>query len=143
MRLALRPGIWFMRRAHSPVRISYRLLLVLAGVLASGVRASDAAYMCVDPATIAHAPLSSQEPSTGDVTAAVLTPPPVVAKSPSRFSLNGQKFGAPLTRRTEAGVSWALDSHVSIQLNYARTAQAPMMPFDHDDGIMTRLRVGF
>ena len=35
------------------------------------------------------------------------------------------------------------DSHVSVQLNYERTAEPPMMSYDHDDGFLTRLRVGF
>jgi len=99
--------------------------------------------MCVDPTTISRASLSSRDPSTGDVTDALLMQPPATPKPARRLSLNGQKFGAPLTKRTEAGLSWSLDSHVSLQLNYLRTAQAPMMPFDHDDGIMTHLRVGF
>jgi hypothetical protein len=98
--------------------------------------------MCVDPSTVAHAAVSSQDPSS-DMTAALLASPPVPPRPARKLSLNGQKFGAPYTRRTEAGLTWSLDPHVSIQLNYARTAQAPMMPFDHDDGIMTRLRVGF
>jgi hypothetical protein len=55
----------------------------------------------------------------------------------------GQKYRAPFSRRTEAGIAWLLDSRVSIHLNYERTTQAPMMPFDHDDGILTRLRIGF
>ena len=40
-------------------------------------------------------------------------------------------------------MSWAFDSRVSIQLNYQRTAQPPTMSFDHDDGFLTRLLVGF
>lgn len=122
-----------------------RLVLALAGVLASSVSPGIAADRCVDPTVGGRAPLTnaSREPSD-DITAALLVPPPATAAPTSgRLSLNGQKFGAPLTKRTEAGLSWALDSRVSIQLNYARTQQAPMMPFDHDDGIMTRLKVGF
>ena len=69
--------------------------------------------------------------------------PPAPAPPARRFRLNGEKYRAPLTGRTEAGVEWALDSRVSIQLNYERTAEAPMMPFDHDNGILTRLRIRF
>ena len=38
---------------------------------------------------------------------------------------------------------WSLDSRMSVQLNYERTSQAPMMPFDHDNGILAHFRVGF
>jgi hypothetical protein len=84
-------------------------------------------------------------------------PPPVAAERPVRvvavpparrssraLRLKGDKYGSPLFgKRTEAGVEWALDSRVSIQLNYERTTQAPMMSFDHDDGILTRVRIAF
>jgi len=73
----------------------------------------------------------------------LLAPPPLPAQPARSVSVAGQKYGAPLGARTEAGVEWKLDSHVSIQLNYERTAQAPMMPSDHDDGLLTRLRVKF
>jgi hypothetical protein len=117
-------------------------VLALAGVLASGIRSSDAADRCADPTTASRA--SSVETAPSEIDAALRTPPPAPTPAPRKLSMNGQKFGGvPFSKRTEAGLSWALDSRVSIQLNYARTTHAPMMPFDHDDGIMTRLRVGF
>jgi len=86
-----------------------------------------------------------QQVAAGNSAAAFLASPPRLAPPTRRLSLSGQKYGTPFafSKRTEAGVTWVLDSRVSIQLNYERTSQVPMMPFDHDDGIMTRLRVGF
>ena len=60
-----------------------------------------------------------------------------------RFRLNGQKYTSPVGARSEAGVAMSLGSHVSIQLNYARTAQVPMMGYSSDNGILARLRFGF
>jgi hypothetical protein len=37
----------------------------------------------------------------------------------------------------------SLGSHMSVQLNYARTAQVPMMGYANDNGILGRLRFGF
>lgn len=99
--------------------------------------------MLVDAKVVASAPVSRPEVRSTSLPAAFLAPPPAPARSARRFSLKGHKFPAKVGKRTEAGVEWALDSRVSIQLNYERTSQAVMMPFDHDDGILTRLRVGF
>ena len=67
-----------------------------------------------------------------------------VRRSRSPLRLKGDKYGsARFGKRTEAGVEWTLDSRVSIQLNYERTSQSPMSRFDHDDGILTRVRIGF
>ena len=55
----------------------------------------------------------------------------------------GQKYAAPQTRMSQAGVLWSLSKHLSLQLSYERTAYAPLMPQDHDNGIVTGLRVGF
>jgi hypothetical protein len=68
---------------------------------------------------------------------------PVAAESQGRFRLNGQKYASPAGARTEAGVGLSLGSHVSLQLNYARTASAPMMAYPNDNGILARLRIGF
>lgn len=100
--------------------------------------------MLVDATVVASAAVPRRESAVSSLpAAAVRAPAPAPAPAPRRFSLKGQKYAAPFSKRTEAGVSWALDSRVSIQLNYERTSQAPMMPFDHDDGILTRLRVEF
>jgi hypothetical protein len=98
--------------------------------------------MRVGTQLVASASVSERELSTPG-RADLLAAPTAPVGAPRRFHLQGQKYAAPLSRRTEAGVEWALDSHVSIQLNYERTAQAPMMPVDHDDGFLTRLRVSF
>jgi hypothetical protein len=98
--------------------------------------------MLVGATVVASAPVVRPTVASAG-TAAFLASPPAPVQPARRFSLKGQKYNAPFSKRTEAGVEWAFDSHVSIQLNYERTAQAPTMSFDHDDGILTRLRVGF
>jgi len=112
-------------------------MLIFVGVMASAA-----------PRIAGGAPAPAPQPhhvAAGNSAAAFLASPPTLAPPAHRLSLTGQKYATPFvfSRRTEAGVTWALDSRVSIQLNYERTSQAPMMPFDHDNGIMTRLRVGF
>jgi hypothetical protein len=92
---------------------------------------------------VARAPVAPQRVSGQRLEAAVLAPSEEPSRSPRRFGVGGQRYGAPSGRRTEAGVSWFLDSRVSIQLNYQRTAQPPTMSFDHDDGFLTRLLIGF
>jgi hypothetical protein len=99
--------------------------------------------MLVDSAVVASALVARREGAAAGLNPAALAPPPPPVKTASRLRLGGQKFAAPSGKRTEAGVTWALDSHVSVQLNYQRTSEPPMMAFDHDDGILTRLRVGF
>ena len=60
-----------------------------------------------------------------------------------RVRLGGQKYVGRQLQRSEAGLSWTLGSKVTLELNYARSALAPMMPHDHEDGILTRLKLGF
>ena len=98
--------------------------------------------MLVDGVIVANAPIVRRE-AVARNGADLLSVPAPPARPGRRFRLKGEKFAAPLSKRTEAGVEWLLDSRVSIQLNYERTAQAPMMPFDHDDGFLTRLRIAF
>ena len=79
---------------------------------------------------------------------AAVTPPggPVVSAPPglsSRLHVRGQKWAAPQLQRSEAGLSVTLSPKVTLELNYERTAQAPTMPHDHDDGFLTRLKFGF
>jgi len=61
--------------------------------------------------------------------------------SPLRFG--GMRFLAPKLARSEAGLTLAVSPSVAVQLHYERTAMAPMMRRDHDDGILTRLRWTF
>jgi len=63
--------------------------------------------------------------------------------APSRMSVRGQKLAGRPMNRSEAGLSWALGRHLAVELNYARNAFPPMMPNDHDDGLITRLKLGF
>ena len=100
--------------------------------------------MVVDAKVVASAPLP-QPDGRGRVPHAALqpavaAPPPA---PPSRVRFSGQKYASPVGRRTEAGLALALDSHISVQLNYARTAQVPLMPYANDNGILARLRFGF
>jgi hypothetical protein len=64
-------------------------------------------------------------------------------RAKSRFSLVGQKYLAPQTRMSEAGVAWSINHRVSLELNYERTGYGPTMSFDHDNGILTALKIGF
>jgi len=70
-------------------------------------------------------------------------PPPPLAREPSRLGVAGVKFKAPQTRMSQAAVTWSLTDRVSFQLSYERTAYAPTMAKDHDDGILTGLKLKF
>jgi hypothetical protein len=59
------------------------------------------------------------------------------------LGLIGGKYQAPQTRMSQAGVAWPISNHVSLHLSYERTGYAPIMRFDHDDGIMTGVKIGF
>jgi hypothetical protein len=97
--------------------------------------------MLVGGTVVGTAPIARRDTAASNL---LVAPPPAPVRPVSSFSLKGQKYSdAPFAKRTEAGVQWAVDPHVSIEFNYERTAQAPLMPFDHDDGFLTRLRVGF
>jgi hypothetical protein len=94
-----------------------------------------------DGAVVATAPVPLALP---DAYAFVVPPPPPAAESaPSRLSVAGVKYKAPQTRMTEARVSWALGAHLSVELGYERTAYAPTMSRDHDDGVLTGVKLGF
>jgi hypothetical protein len=71
------------------------------------------------------------------------TAPASESRPPSRFRIDGQKFAGPQFARSEAGVGWSVDDRLSLELHYERGAYAPMMHQDHDDGIMTRLKIRF
>ena len=70
-------------------------------------------------------------------------PPPPVSREASRFGLAGMRSVDRQTRMSEAGVTWSLNPRVKLRLSYERTAFAPLMPHDHDDGILTGIRFGF
>ena len=113
------------------------LLLALGTTIATG---AEAAGRRARPQ-----PAAVSEPSTGTPAPTfVLVPaPPPPTQETSRFGVVGQKYAAPQTRMSQAGVLLSLSKHLSLQLSYERTAYAPLMPQDHDNGILTGLRVGF
>ncbi len=71
-----------------------------------------------------------------------LSPTPPAPRA-SWIHFGGFKSRVPKLSRSEAGLTLSLGSNVAVQLHYERTALAPMMHHDHDDGILTRLRFGF
>jgi hypothetical protein len=99
--------------------------------------------MIVDEKVVASAALPRREEGSTSLPVAMPAQARPVPETSSRFHLNGQKYASPVGARTEAGVALSLGSHVSVQLNYARTAQVPMMGYANDNGILARLRVGF
>lgn len=99
--------------------------------------------MIVDTKVVARAALPRREGGSTSLPAAALEPAVPLPEPERRFRLNGQKYASPIGGRTEAGVALSLNSHASIQLNYARTAQVPMMGFANDNGVLARLRFGF
>jgi len=62
---------------------------------------------------------------------------------PARVTFGGQLSTAPGFERSEAGITWSLGEHLAVQLNYARTIIEPLTHGNHDDGVLTRLRLGF
>ena len=68
--------------------------------------------------------------------------PPVSGTAPW-IKFGGLKSRAPQLKRSEAGVTLSLTENVAFQLHYERTALAPTMRHDHDDGVLTRLRISF
>ncbi len=101
--------------------------------------------MIVDTKVVATSAIPRrQDGATGTPTAGPAPSAVPLPEPKSRFHLNGQKYASPIGGgRTEAGVGMSLGSHMSVQLNYARTAQAPMMGYANDNGVLARLRFGF
>jgi hypothetical protein len=99
--------------------------------------------MIVDAKVVASAALPRREGGSTSLPTSALAPALPLPEPTRRFRLNGQKYASPVGARTEAGVALSLGSHVSIQLNYARTAQVPMMGYANDNGMLARLRFGF
>jgi len=113
------------------------LLLALGTLIATGAEAAGRRTL-PRAAAVARPPTETPAPTF------VLGPAPAPpAREASRFGVLGQKYAAPQTRMSQAGVLWSLSKHLSLQLSYERTAYAPLMPQDHDNGILTGLRVGF
>jgi hypothetical protein len=88
---------------------------------------------------VARADVPSIPPA--DVIAA--PPPQLPSNLPSQLGFAGGKYLAPQTKMSQAGISWALNSRLTLQLSYERTAYAPVMWRDHDDGVVTGLKLCF
>lgn len=77
-----------------------------------------------------------------DPTCVAVAPPEPPRPAPW-LRVGGLKQRGPKLNRSEAGITLALSEHLALQVHYERTAHAPMMHDDHDDGILTRLRLTF
>ena len=69
--------------------------------------------------------------------------PPPSAPTDPRFGVVGYKVRAPQTKMSEAGITFSFSKRVTLNLSYERTAYAPLMRHDHDDGILTGVKIGF
>ena len=119
-----------------------RTVAVMGLVLAVGAIAAQAGSLRIAAPAVSSA-LTSTPTATDSAPiagqAAVSPPAPLW----SRLHVGGRKWVAPQLQRSEAGLSVTLSPKVTLELNYERTAQAPTMPHDHDDGFLTRLKLGF
>ena len=126
---------------------SWRTVVAVVGVaLAAGTTCATAGSLPVVASTQAATPSARDgQPSPGRAVAidsADSFPPPTTPSS-SRVQLHGQKWSAPQLQRSEAGIAWSPRPRVTLELNYERSALGPTMRHDHDDGIFTRLKLGF
>jgi hypothetical protein len=89
---------------------------------------------------VASAEVPVDIPAPRALTAA---PPPPPAPLVPSLGVEGRKLRSPQTKMSEAGLTWSVSDHVTLNLTYERTAYAPTMLHDHDDGILTGVKVGF
>jgi hypothetical protein len=82
-------------------------------------------------------------PSIPPVDVIAAPPPRLPSALPSRLGFAGGKYLAPQTRMSQAGVTWSLNDWLTLHLSYERTAFAPTMSRDHDDGVVTGLKLCF
>jgi len=134
------------RRRDTPGR-SWRTVVAVVGVaLAAGTTCATAGSLPIVASTQAATPSARDgQPSPGGAAAidsADSFRPPTTPSS-SRVQLRGQKWSAPQLQRSEAGIAWSPRPRVTLELNYERSALGPTMRHDHDDGIFTRLKLGF
>ena len=144
---AAAPGEWVVAATVSVVPARRRAVLELRDALGS---LTDRRLPCQARAlkvemldggrVVASAQVPFDIPAPRALTAA---PPPPLAPLAPRLGLVGLKLRAPQTRTSEAGLTWALSDRVTLNLTYERTAYAPLMPHDHDDGILTGVKLGF
>jgi|SRR5262245_30420254 len=120
------------------------LVLALGTAILAGANAADGRSPRKPPRAVRAASASKASTAPPAAPAFVLPPPaPAPAQVPSRFGLIGQKYAGPQTGMSQAGVVWSLGDHLSVHLSYERTAYAPLMPRDHDNGVLTGLRLAF
>ena len=144
---AAAPGEWVVAATVSVVPARRRAVLELRDALGS---LTDRRLPCQARAlkvemldggrVVASAQVPFDIPGPRALTAA---PPPPLEPLAPRLGLVGLKLRAPQTRTSEAGLTWAISDRVTLNLTYERTAYAPMMPHDHDDGILTGVKLGF
>jgi hypothetical protein len=82
-------------------------------------------------------------PSIPPVDVIAAPPPQLPSNLPSRLGFQGGKYLAPQTKMSQAGITWSLNNHLTLLLSYERTAYAPVMWRDHDDGVVTGLKLCF
>ena len=144
---AAAPGEWVVAATVSVVPARRRAVLELRDALGSltdrrlPCQARTLKVEMLDGGrVVASAQVPFDIPGPRALTAA---PPPPLEPLAPRLGLVGLKLRAPQTRTSEAGLTWALSDRVTLNLTYERTAYAPLMPHDHDDGILTGVKLGF
>ena len=75
--------------------------------------------------------------------ALTVDPPPPRDVLLPRLGVLGYRLRAPQTKMSEAGITWAVSNRVTLDLSYERTAYPALMPNDHDDGVLTGVKIGF
>ena len=121
-----------------------RNLTAVVMILAAGATAATPASLHVAASTASSARAATFSLPIGAGSAATIaSPASPIAPATSRLRIRGQKWVAPQLQRSEAGLTWSLSPKVSVELNYERSAMAPTMPHDHDDGVLTRFKLSF
>jgi hypothetical protein len=123
--------------------VMWRKALVLTAVLAAlpgEMRAGPAPTVTsVDRSNVRPAPgLPFKVPIGHHDTAPSPSP-----RTMPHLGLVGRRLRGPQTGMSEAGITFAFGKRVTLDLSYERTSYAPLMPHDHDDGILTALKIGF
>ena len=144
---AAAPGEWVVAATVSVVPARRRAVLELRDALGSltdrrlPCQARGLAVQMLDgTSVVASAEVPMDMPAPRALTAA---PPPQPEPLVPGLAVVGHKLRSPQTKMSEAGLTWSLSNHVTLNLSYERTAYAPLMPRDHDDGIMTGVKLGF
>jgi hypothetical protein len=126
-----------------------RNLMAVVVILAASPTGASAASLQVAASTVSSARTATsrvieiQPIAPGPATDAIASPASPTRGVTPRLRIRGQKWVAPQLQRSEAGLTWSLSPKVTLELNYERSAMAPTMPHDHDDGFLTRLKLSF